>query len=59
MHIDVEMEYLAERAQESELDDDDDGGELKWFHINTMIGNTTKVKEKTATTRVKIANEMF
>lgn len=47
MHIDVEIENLAERAQElhlSEGDYDDDVDELKWFHINTMIGNTTKVR---------------
>lgn len=36
----LKIENLAERAQESELDDDNDDGvdnnELKWFHINTQ-----------------------
>lgn len=25
---------------------DDDDAELKWFHINTMIGNTEEVQKK-------------
>lgn len=37
----LKIENLAERAQESKLDD-----ELKWFHINTMIGNTTELSRK-------------
>lgn len=36
----LKIENLAERAQECKLND-----ELKWFHINTMIGKKTRWEE--------------
>lgn len=61
----LKIENLAERAQEPRMVDDyvdngnDNDGEPKWFHINTMIGNTTKLRRtRRRNTTTRIANSV-